>query len=140
MKIRAKFTTPVSFWEKVTTYTSGKGTKTVWKLYTEGIMSVFACEWRGNFMSGQNRNETYAGDAEGVRERATVRMPYIPALYNKLRSGSIVVVKGADETAIVNGEPDPNNINTYQVFSGVDNIYDECRYMQFYLQRYEVTG
>lgn len=140
MKIRAKFTTAISFWEKVTTYVAGQGNHTEWILFTEGLMSVFPCEWRGAFMSGNNRNETYLGDAEGVRERVSVRMPYIPRLYEKLRSGSVVVVKGADKTAIVDGEPNPASINTYQVFAGVDNIYEENQYMHFYLTRYEVLG
>lgn len=140
MKIRAKFNTGISFWEKVTTYTVGKGVKTTWQLYTEGTMSVFPCEWRSKFMSGKNRNETYSADAEGVLERISVRMPYIPVLYEKLRSGSVIVVKGADESAIVDNEPNPNCLNVYEVFSGVDNMMDENQYMQFYLQRYEVTG
>lgn len=140
MKIKAKFTTAVSFYEKVNTYTVGQGNTTTWTLYAEGTMTVFPCEWRTKFMSGKNRNETYAADAEGVLERISVRMPYIPSLYNKLRSGSVVVIKGADQTAIVDGSPDPNNLNTYEVFSGVDNIMEEDQYMQFYVTRYEVTG
>lgn len=140
MKIKARFTTAVSFWEKVTTYVPGEGPHTEWKLYTEGAMSVFPCEWRGNFMSGFNRNETYLGDAEGVRERASVRMPYIPRLCEKLRSGSVVVVKGADKSAIKDGEPNPISPNTYEVFAGVDDIYEENHYMHFYLKRYEVQG
>ena len=140
MKIRAKFTTAISFWEKINTYVPGKGNTTSWELYTEGDMSVFPCEWRSKFMNGRNRNETYAADAEGVMERISVRMPYLPVLYDKLRSGSVVVVKGADENAIVDGEPNPECLNVYEVFSGVDNMMEENQYMQFYVERYEVTG
>ena len=140
MKIRARFTTAVSFWEKVSTYTVGEGNETTWELYSEGNMTVFPCEWRGKFMSGKNRNETFSADAEGVLERISVRMPYIPALYEKLRSGKMIIVKNADESAIDDGEPDPENLNVYEVFAGVDNIFDENRYMEFYLKRYEVTG
>ena len=138
MKIRARWTTAISFWEKVSTYTSGEGNSTNWVLYAEGAMSVFPCEWRGNWIAGRNRNETFLADAEGVSERVKVRMPFIPRLYEKLRSKSVVAVKGADSTAIVNGEPDPGNLNVYEVFSGVDNIYEENQYMEFYLTRYEV--
>lgn len=140
MKIRAKFTTAISFWEKKSTYVSGKGNTDSWELYTEGTMSVFPCEWRAKFMSGKNRNETYEADAEGVLERISIRMPYLPVLYDKLRSGAVVVVKGADESAIVDGEPNPDSLNVYSVFSGVDNMMEENQYMQFYVQRYEVTG
>ena len=135
MKIRARFTTGLSFWEKVSTYTVGEGNETTWELYSEGDMKVFPCEWRE-----KNRNETFSADAEGAREQISVRMPYIPTLYKKLRSGKMVIVKDADESAIVEGEPDPENLNVYEVYAGVDNIYDENRYMEFYLKRYEVTG
>lgn len=140
MKIRAKFTTAVSFWEKVNTYTPGEGYATTWTLYSEGEMTVFPCEWRTKFMGGKNRNETYVADAEGVLERISVRMPYLPVLYDKLRSGSVVVVKGADESAIVDGEPNPECLNVYEVFSGVDNLMEENQFMQFYVTRYEVQG
>lgn len=140
MKIRAKFTTAISFWEKKSTYVPGQGNTDSWELYTEGTMSVFPCEWRAKFMSGKNRNETYEADAEGVLERISIRMPYLPVLYDKLRSGAVVVVKGADESAIVDGEPNPDSLNVYSVFSGVDNMMEENQYMQFYVQRYEVTG
>lgn len=140
MKIKARFTTAISFWEKVTTYAPGEGNTTQWKLYTEGIMSVFPCEWRNKWIAGRNRNETYLADAEGVSERITVRMPYIPRLYDLLRSKSVVVVKGADGKAIVDGEPNPGSLNVYEVFSGVDNIYEENQYMEFHLTRYEVQG
>lgn len=140
MKINARFTTAISFWEKVSTYKTGEGNSTEWVLYTEGSMSVFPCEWRNKWTAGRNRNETYLADAEGVLERVTVRMPYIPRLYDKLRSGTVLVVKGADRDAIVDGEPNPGSLNTYQVFSGVDNIYEENQYMEFHLTRYEAQG
>lgn len=140
MKIKARFTTAISFWEKVSTYTPGEGNSTKWILYTEGAMSVFPCEWRNKWVAGRNRNETYLADAEGVLERVSIRMPYIPRLYEKLRSGSVLVVKGADRDAVIDGEPNPASQNTYEVFSGVDNIYEENQYMEFHLTRYEVNG
>ena len=140
MKIKARFTTAISFWEKVSTYTVGEGNTTTWVLYTEGAMSVFPCEWRNKFIAGRNRNEVYNVDAEGVLERISVRMPFIPRLYEKLRSGTIAVVKGADGKAILDGEPNPESLNVYQVFGSVDNILEENQYMEFYLTRYEVTG
>ena len=140
MKLHARYTTAISFWEKVSTYVIGQGNSEQWVLYTEGAMSVFPCEWRTKFMAGRRRNETYDADAEGVLERISVRMPYIPGLYEKLRTGSVVAVKGADKDAIVNGKPNPDSINVYSVFAGVDNVYEECQYMEFYLTRYEVMG
>lgn len=140
MKIRARFTTAVSFWEKVSTYVPGQGNTTTWSLYTEGLMSVFPCEWRGKFGYGKRGNETYEGDAEGVIDRATIRMPFIPGLYDKLRTRSVVVIKGTDNGGLENGEPNPGNPNAYEAYGGIDNIYEENQYMEFHVHRYEVTG
>ena len=140
MKIRAKFTTAVSFWEKVTSYTPGQGNTTKWVLYTEETMSVFPCEWRGKFGYGRRGNETYEADAEGVIYRASVRMPYIPGLYNKLRAGAVVVIKGGSTSALIDGEPDPTNPDVYETYGGIDNIYEENQYMEFLVHRYEVMS
>ena len=140
MKIRARFTTAVSFWEKVTSYTPGQGNTTSWTLYTEGTMSVFPCEWRGKFGYGRRGNETYEADAEGVIDRASVRMPFIPGLYDKLRTGAVIVIKGADESGLVDGEPDPGNPNVYETYGGIDNILEENQYMEFLVHRYEVMS
>ena len=140
MKIRARFTTAVSFWEKVSTYDPQKGNETTWNLYTEGAMSVFPCEWRGKFGYGKRGNETYDGDAEGVVDRATVRMPYIPGLYNMLRTGTVIVIKGTNDSGLENGKPNPGSPDVYEAYGGIDNIYEENQYMEFHVHRYEVTG
>ena len=135
MKIRARFITPISFWEKTTTYKAGEGNTTTWTLYTEGTMSVFPCEWRGKILAGKNQNEVFLGDAEGALERAVIRMPFIPALFDKLRSGAMVAVRGT----IPEGQTEPNltSQNVYEVFGTVDNILEECQYMEFQIARYE---
>ena len=138
MKIRARFTTAISFWEKVSTYTAGEGNSTTWTLYTEGTMSVFPCEWRGKILAGKNQNETFDGNAEGSLERATIRMPFIPRLYEKLRSGAMIAVKGADGNAVTDGEPNLLSANVFEVFGTVDNILEENQYMEFQIARYEV--
>lgn len=135
MKIRARFTTAVSFWEKVTAYVPGQGNNTSWTLYTEGTMTVFPCEWRNKILAGKNQNETFDGNAEGSLERATVRMPFIPALYEKLRSGAMIAIKSGN--AETDTEPDLTSANTYEVFGTVDNLLEECQYMEFQLARYE---
>ena len=140
MKIHARFTTAVSFWSKVSTYTPGQGNTTSWELYTEGAMSVFPCEWRSKFGYGKRGNETYDADAEGVVDRAQIRMPFIPGLYDKLRTGTVVVLKGDDQSGLVDGEPDPGNPNVYEAYGGIDDIYEERQYMEFHVHRYEVTG
>ena len=140
MKIRARFTTAVSFWIKESTYEAGKGNTTSWSLYTEGAMSVFPCEWRGKFGYGKRGNETYDADAEGVIDRAVIRMPFIPGLYDKLRTVSVVIVKGGVRGGLCYGEPNPGDPDTYEAYGGIDNIYEENQYMEFHAHRYEVTG
>lgn len=140
MKIRARFNTAVSFWIKESVYELGGGNTTNWSLYTEGAMSVFPCEWRGKFGYGKRGNETYDADAEGVIDRATIRMPFIPELYNKLRTVSVVIVKGGSHGGLCHGEPNPGDPDTYEAYGGVDNIYEENQYMEFHAHRYEVTG
>ena len=140
MKIHARFTTAVSFWEKVSTYVPGQGNTTSWTLYTEGAMSVFPCEWRGKFGYGRRRNETFEADADGVIDRAVIRMPYIPGLYNKLRTGAMVVIKGTESSSLIDGEPNPADPNVYETYGGVDNIYDENQYIEFLAHRYEVMS
>lgn len=135
MKIRARFVTPISFWEKATSYVAGQGNTTTWTLYSEGEMTVFPCEWRGKILAGKNQNEVFDGDAEGALERAVIRMPFIPALYDKLRSGAMIAVRGF----LPEGETEPNltSQNVYEVFGTVDNILEENQYMEFQLARYE---
>ncbi len=135
MKLTTKFTTAISFYEKVNAYTSGQGTSVTWTLYTEDTMSVFSCEWRGT-----HGNAQMSAQAVGVLDSARIRMPYVPDLYEKLRTAEIVIVKGADASAIVNGEPNEQNPNTYTVWGGVDNMQQENRFMEFNVRRYEVTG
>lgn len=140
MKIKANFNTGVSFWEKVSTYVPGRGNSTSWNLYAEGTMSVFPCEWRGKFGYGKRGNETFSADAEGIIDWANIRMPFIPGLYEKLRTTTVVVIKGDQESGLIDGEPNPASPNVYEAYSGVDNIYEENQYMEFRVHRYEVTG
>jgi hypothetical protein len=135
MKIRARFVTPISFWEKASSYVAGQGNSTAWVLYSEGTMTTFPCEWRGKILAGKNQNEVFDGDAEGALERAVIRMPFIPALFDKLRSGAMVAERGV----IPEGQTEPNltSQNVYEVFGTVDNILEENQYMEFQLARYE---
>ena len=65
---------------------------------------------------------------------------YVIKIKPALRTGGMVIIKGADGNALVNGEPDPGNPNVYEAFGGIDNIYEENQYMEFNVRRYEVNG
>ena len=155
MKIRAKFTTGISFWEKTSIYVPGQGTTATWILYSEGTMTVFPCEWRMNLRT--RTDEKFSGNAEGNVDFDKVRMPYIPRLYEKLRTLTMVIVKGGitekeeNEADRYNQgeynnvsyggsgkiEPDLNGTNMYQLWGGVDNMREENQYMEFAVRRYE---
>ena len=98
MKLRTNFTTPVSFWEQVAAYTDGQGYNLSWTQYAEGAMTVFPCEWRTNFRVRDD--EIFRGESQGNQDYAKIRMPYIPCLYEKLRSSTFAIVKGADSKTI----------------------------------------
>ncbi len=137
MKVKSRFTTAVSFWEKVSTYTDGDGYSTKWKLYSEDLMSVFPCEWRMNLRTRYDEN--FDGEAEGNVDFARIRMPYIPSLYNKLRTNAMVIIKGDDCDALKDGEPNPGSPNVYALWGGVDNMQESNQYMEFAVRRYEVN-
>ncbi len=125
-------TTPVKFYAKETAYVPGQGQTDTWALVTSGIYDTFYCEWTGTFGERALRAQ-----ALGVSDSATVRTFYSPAVYAKLRTEQVVVVKNADETAIVDGVPDKNNPNVYELWGGADNVKEDNRFIEFRVRRYE---
>ena len=125
-------TTPVKFYAKSTNYVAGQGQTASWELIESGDYSTFYAEWIGAY--GERAT---AAEALGVKDSATIRTFYVPALYAKLRSVQVLAVKNADATAVANGIPDHNNPNLYEVWGGVDNVREENQYMEFRVRRYE---
>lgn len=125
-------TTPVKFYAQTTAYVSGQGQTTTWALVESGAYSTFFCEWRGSF-----GERAMSAEALGVKDSATVRTFYNPAVYEKLRTKQVVVIKNADASAIVGGVPDKNNPNVYELWGGVDNVQEANQYMEFRVRRYE---
>lgn len=137
MKLKTRFTTPVSFYTQETAYVPGQGVTTAWEKFDseqidETRLSVFFCEWTGSY--GEMK---LSAQAQGVSESARVRMPFIPALYEKLRALKVVIAKNA-AVILVDNAPDPVNVNAYRVWGGVDNLREENQYMEFNVSRYEV--
>lgn len=124
--------TPVKYYAKETTYTPGNGNTTTWqKLISDGN-TVFYGEWKGTY-----GDRALSAEALGIKESATIRTFYNPIIYNKLRTVQVLIIKNADDTAFVNGEPNKNNPNLYELWGGVDNMLEENRYMEFRVRRYE---
>lgn len=131
-EIRFNPTTPVKFYAKESEYVPGEGQTTTWKLVTSWVYDTFYCEWQGTF-----GDRALSAEALGIKDSATVRTFYNPAVYAKLRTVQVVVIKNADATAIVDGEPDKNNPNVYELWGGVDNVREENRFIEFRVRRYE---
>lgn len=130
--LRFNPTTPLEFWTKESTYVPGQGQTTVWrKIVTDGY-SIFYCEWKGGF-----GDRALTAQSLGVNDMATVRTFYNPTIYGKLRTVQVIVIKNADVTAIVNGVPDKNNPNCYELWGGIDNVAEENQFMEFKVRRYE---
>ena len=125
-------TTPVKFYAKTTEYIPGQGQSTTWTLVTSGAYDTFYCEWTGTFGERALRAQ-----ALGVSDSATVRTFYSPAVYAKLRTEQVVVIKNGDATAIVDGVPDKNNPNVYELWGGADNVKEDNRFIEFRVRRYE---
>lgn len=121
--------TPIKFYAKETVYVPGQGNTTIWQVV---ISNSLFCEWRGSF-----GDRALSAEALGVKDSATIRSFYHPDIYAKLRSEQVIVVKNADATAFIDGVPNKNNPNVYELWGGVDNVLEENQYMEFRVRRYE---
>lgn len=125
-------TTPIVFYKKIPTYTPGEGSDNTWSKITSGDFGTFYCEWKGSY-----GDRAISAEAVGVKDSATIRTFYNPTIYQALRTEPVIVVKNADETAIVSGVPDLLNPNVYELWGGVDNVMEANRLMEFRVRRYE---
>ncbi|MDF2591395.1 MAG: hypothetical protein K0S75_861 [Clostridia bacterium] len=136
--------TPIMLYAKESgAYVPGQGQTNTWALVesitkpeTEEMpaekASVFYCEWKGSF-----GDRAISAEAIGVKDSATIRTFYNPTVYEKLKTVQVVIVKNADSTAIVDGEPNKNNPNVYELWGCVDNVLEENQFMEFRVRRYE---
>lgn len=124
--------TPIKLYARQTAYVPGEGNTTTWVQVTSGAYETYYCQWTGSF-----GDRAMSAEALGVKDSATIRMTYNPDIYEKLRTVKVIVVKNADSTAIVEGNPDKNNPNVYELWGGVDNVKEENQYLEFRVRRYE---
>lgn len=130
--LRFNPTTPIKLYAQTAQYVPGQGNTTAWQLISSGAFNTYYCEWTGSF-----GDRAMSAQALGVNDSATIRMTFNPEVYSKLRTVKVVVVKNADAAAIVNGKPDKNNPNVYELWGGVDNVKEENRFLEFKVRRYE---
>lgn len=131
--------TPLKFWAEVSAYVVGTGYTTEWqeiksKIILGGVecsANVFWCDWQSAF-----GKHVLDAQAVGVSEMATVRMTFIPDLYDALRGSRIVIAKNVTDI-MVESIPNKDNVDAYEVFGGVDNVKEENKLMEFKVRRYE---
>ena len=138
MKIRAAFTTAIGFYALETAYVPGEGVSKMWTpIYSSPLpteqVKLFACEWVNAY--GTNK---LTAQSQEISESARVRMPFVPNLYEKLRSVSVLIAKNGDPNVLKNGQPNLSCANVYIIWGGVDNIRESNQYMTFDVRRFEV--
>ena len=131
--------TPLKFYAEQSTYVPGDGYTTGWLPLTTNVnligeaqdIDVFWAEWQSAY-----GNQVLEAQAVGVNEMATIRMTYIPALFDALRTNKVVISKNADNI-IKDNIPDKDNPNAYSMLGGVDNFKEQNEWMEFKVRRYE---
>ena len=124
--------TPIKFYTKESAYVPGKGNTTVWAELDSDGYTTFYGEWKGTY-----GDRALSAESLGIKESATIRTFYNPNIYKKLKSVQVIVLKNADNTAFINGSPNKNNPNLYELWGGVDNVLEENKHMEFKVRRYE---
>lgn len=130
--MRFNANTPLKFYGQIITYVPGQGNTSIWVVIKSGSFETFWAEWTGSF-----GDRAMSAQALGVKDSATIRMTFNPAIYDKLRTEKVVIIKNADASAIVGGVPNKNNPNVYELWGGVDNVKEERQFMEFKVRRYE---
>jgi len=126
-----RYDTPIEFYKvDQDEYKPGELNETSWKkIAEEDGTSTYYCNWIGTYGSVKA-----AAMTAGINETVSVIMPFAPALYAALRDHRVVIFKGAADI-MTGGEPDRQNPDCYELYSGVDNRQN--RTMNFILKRYE---
>jgi hypothetical protein len=131
---------PLKFYTEQSSYVVGEGYTTAWlplktTVDITGTPQEVSVFW-GNWKSAYGK-QVYDAQAVGIEEAATVRMTFIPSIYEALRGKQVVISKGAGTILDGGGLPDKDNIEAYTVFGGVDNVGELGKEMEFKVRRYE---
>lgn len=127
-------TTPLKFLTKQTKAGEiGQGTVTDYFPIETAVagMSVdtYWCEWRTDH--GTVKATLFNS---GVAESATVRMYYIPEVYNALRTEEVAIAYNAEDIISTNEIIESANPNAWQIFGQPDKVNNV---MEFSVRRYE---
>ena len=131
-------TTLIRFYVKTASYISGEGSSEKYELFEFPINSagqlnsLVWVNWQSLFGS-----ELREMELKGIRQPAKIQCPYIPTLYEALLRKEVLVYKWTEQPIVIDGVPDLSQPGWYKVTSGVENIHEENRTLEFSVQRYE---
>lgn len=122
-------TIPLWFYKPVIAYSAGAGKSATWEII---LSSPLYCEWTGGY-----GDRAIMAASIGVSDFATVRMYYHPDIYKAMSADRIFLARDTTIGAIIDGIPQLDCINLYEVWGQPDNYKNENRYMEFRVKRIE---
>ena len=131
-------TTLVRFYIKTASYISGEGSSEKYELFEYPLNaagqknSLIWVNWQSLFGS-----ELREMEIKGIKQPAKIQCPYIPALYDALLRKEVLVYKWREQPIVIDGVPDLSQPGWYRVTSGVENVHEENRTLEFNVNRYE---
>ena len=112
--------------KKTSAYQPGTGASDTWAPITRScygmVSDTFPVEWRGAFGA-----DMVSAAAQNIRQMATIRMAYHPAVWEALRSG---------EVRVFLAEEGPK-ARPFTVYGDADNVAMENRILEFKIHRRE---
>ena len=124
---------------KNSSYISGIGPSETWDLFSFPVDSQgrqnsnIWCNWQSLF-----GNELRDMELRGIKQPAKIQCPYIPTLYAALQTKEALVYKWIEPPAFRDGVPDVSQPGWYKVTSGVEDVHEEHRRIEFNVCRYEL--
>ena len=129
MEYELKATIPLWFYKPTVTYTAGEGKSATYALI---LSNPLYCQWTGGY-----GDRAIMAASMGVTAFATVRMYYHPTIFTALSADRIFLARDTTTGAIIDGIPQLDCINLYEVWGQPENYKNENRYMEYRVKRIE---
>lgn len=121
--------TSIWFYEKTSTYVPGVGATDAWtQIYPDPLL----CNWTSTY--GERAVQAAAA---GVNDSATVKTYFDQTVYDAMRTQRVIVARDSADNIIVDGIPNANNPNVYELWGVPENIKERNRDMEFRCRRFE---
>lgn len=109
--------TQIQFLTEENVYVPGEGATKDLVPIKSGEQEYFYCDWQGTY--GAYREMAMA---DGVIESYSVKMPYVPIIFDALAEKDVIITKDKKE---------------YQLYSSVEDIDEKRKKMKFLVRRFE---